>query len=192
MPENPLQPSLHRSIARFCRALSAASDRQSRWQFPRLKCMVWGLAVGSGLTVSSLATPVRAAEQLTIRLGPLQQSVSMSDLEQFAETGEIPPSLRLYAPLLNADVRYMLNNRLHLDPNVGDKLVEDLLHSSAGERFVNTMQVAIPNATVPQLQQALMRSARQTDGMSLLGFLRAFPTQCHDRRSFYSSAGVAN
>lgn len=178
MPENPLQPSLHRSIARFRCALSAASDRQRswRWQLPWLKRMMWGLAVSSGLTVSSWAAPVRAAEQLTIRLGPLQQSVSMSDLEQFAETGEIPPSLRLYAPLLNADVRYMLNNRLHLDPNVGDKLVEDLLHSSAGERFVNTMQVAIPNATVPQLQQALMRSARQTDGMSLLGFLRAFPT----------------
>lgn len=126
----------------------------------------------------SLATvPSLAAERVAIRLGPFKQSVAITDLEQFTQTGEIPPGLQLYAPLLNANVRYTLQSRLQLDPSIGDKLVEDLLHSSAGERFLNTLQVAIPDASPTQLQVALMQAAKQPDGMSLLGLLQAFPNQ---------------
>ncbi|XQQ07325.1 MAG: alpha/beta hydrolase [Leptolyngbya sp. IPPAS B-1204] len=129
------------------------------------------------LMLGGMATPGLAAERVAVRLGPFKQSVAISDLERFADTGEIPPGLQLYAPLLNADVRYTLRSRLHLDPSIGDKLVEDLLHSSAGERFLNTLQVAIPDASPTQLQVALMQAAKQPGGISLLGLLRAFPKQ---------------
>ncbi|QYO62816.1 alpha/beta hydrolase [Leptolyngbya sp. 7M] len=129
------------------------------------------------LMLAGMATPGLAAERVAVRLGPFKQSVAISDLERFADTGEIPPGLQLYAPLLNADVRYTLRSRLHLDPSIGDKLVEDLLHSSAGERFLNTLQVAIPDASPTQLQVALMQAAKQPGGISLLGLLRAFPKQ---------------
>ena len=107
----------------------------------------------------------------------MQQSVAIADLQKFALTGKIPDSLQLLAPLLTTDVRQALNTRLQLDPNVGDKLVEDLLHSSAGERFINTLQVAIPDSNAVQLQQALTLAAKQPDQMSLLGFLESFPTE---------------
>jgi predicted dienelactone hydrolase len=101
--------------------------------------------------------------------------VSIQDLEQFAQTGEITPSLKLYAPLLTNDVRQALGSRLELDPQVGDKLIEDSLNSTAGRRLLDTLQVAIPDSDADQLRTALIQSAQQTDGISLLGFFRAFP-----------------
>jgi predicted dienelactone hydrolase len=136
----------------------------NRWLFGLVLSIGWGTA-----------SPTLAAERLVVRLGPLQQSVAIADLEQFADTGTVPPALRLYTPLLTVKVRQALSTRLQLDPNVGDKLVEDLLHSSAGERFLNTLQVAIPGTNATQLKVALTAAANRADGISLLGFFHAFP-----------------
>lgn len=137
----------------------------------------WQRMMG-GLTVLlsvSVATPSLAADRVVVRLGPIQQTVNVTDLEAFVTTGEVPDELRLYAPFLTPEIRQALGNRLRLDPSISDKLVEDLLHSSSGERFLNTLQVAIPNANPTKLKTALLRSARQKEGISLLGFLRTFP-----------------
>jgi predicted dienelactone hydrolase len=139
-----------------------------------IKRLVRGLICGIAITLG-IAAPGRAAEQIVVRLGPLQQSVAIVDLQKFALTGKIPDSLQLLAPLLTADVQNSLSARLQIDPNVGDKIVEDLLHSSAGERFLNTLQVAMPDSNATQLQQALTLAAKQPDQMSLLGFLESFP-----------------
>jgi predicted dienelactone hydrolase len=125
-----------------------------------------------------MATPGFAAERLVVRVGPIRQSISVNTLESFAETGEVPEDLKLYSPLLSQpSVRKILLSRLQIDPNLGDKLVEDLLHSSAGERFLNTLQAAIPDADAEQIKTALSQAAQQPDGISFLGFLKAFPGQ---------------
>lgn len=123
----------------------------------------------------SVASPGMAAERLVVRLGPIHQSVMIADLEHFANTGKVPQGLKLYSPLLTPETRQVLSSRLQLDPNVGDKLVEELLHSSAGERFLNTLQGAIPNTDIDKLKTALTQAARKPEGMSLIGFLKTFP-----------------
>ncbi|MBD3883456.1 alpha/beta hydrolase [Phormidium tenue FACHB-886] len=145
-----------------------------RQKMPWLKGLFWGVALAVGW--GNIA-PSQAAEQVTIQMGPLQQSVAIADLEFFAETGNVPSSLSLYSPLLTPDVRMALGSRLQLDPNVGNKLVEDLLYSSAGERFLNTLQVAMPNTDAAELKYALSQAAVRSDGMSILGILRAFPSR---------------
>jgi len=142
----------------------------------QVKGLIRGLVCGIIFTLG-MAAPGQAAEQVAVRLGPLQQSVAIADLQKFALTGKIPDSIQFLTPLLTADVRQALSTRLQLDPNVGDKLVEDLLHSSAGERFLNTLQVAMPDSDAAQLRQALTLAAKQPDKMSLLGFLESFPAE---------------
>lgn len=162
---------MFQSLTPFGRWTASRCRFLSKFAFPSI---LWGLAFAGS---SSLTAPSWAAERVAVRLGPFKQSVSIAELEQFSRTGKIPPNLQVYAPLLTADVQYTLQSRLQLDPSIGDKLVEDLLHSSAGERLLNTLQAAIPDASPTQLQVALMQSAKQPDGMSLLGLLRAFPNQ---------------
>jgi predicted dienelactone hydrolase len=158
--------------SRFFRAASRQWLLSGGGQFKGIARVICGLAIALGS-----AAPTQAAERIAVRLGPLQQSVAIVDLQKFALTGKVPDSLHLLSPLLTADVQEALSARLQLDPNVGDKLVEDLLHSSAGERFLNTLQVAIPDSDADQLKQALTLAAKQPDQMSLLSFLESFPAE---------------
>lgn len=146
----------------------------TRWAARLLNAGLMGVAATVGWGAVS---PGLAADQVTVQFGPVQQTVSLSDLEVFVHTGEIPSSLRLYSPLLTTDVRIALGSRLELDPQVGDKLVQDSLNSTAGQRLLETLQVAIPDSDIEQLQTALIQSAKETDGISLMGFFRAFPAK---------------
>lgn len=180
MPQSPVVSAsrceqatpLHQQALPHASRSTPTANGLTRWK--QIKGLLWGIGLGLGWGV---AAPGLAAEQVVVRFGPLQQSIAISDLEYFAQTGNVPSGLQFYRPLLNQEVRYVLRNRLHLDPNVGDKLVEDLLHSSSGERFLNTLQVALPSANANQIRVAMMRAAKQQDGMSVLSLLRSFPVQ---------------
>lgn len=118
-----------------------------------------------------------AAERVTIRLGPFEQAVAIADLEQFAKTGKLSPDLQLYAPVLTSQVREVLNRRLQLDPNLADKVIDDVLRSPTGKQLIESLGAAIPNSSVEQLQVAVALAARQVNGLSVVGFLRAYPEE---------------
>ncbi len=130
------------------------------------------LILGCGAVV-----PAIAAERVTLRLGPFEQAIAISDLEQFAKTGELSSNLQLYAPVLTSQVREALNRRLQIDPNVADKLIEDVLRSPTGKQLIRSLEVALPNSSIEQLQAAVSLAARQANGLSLVGFLRAYPEE---------------
>lgn len=130
------------------------------------------LALGAGVVSGA-----QAAEQLTVKLGPIKQSVAIADLEHYASTGEIQRSLRVYSLFLNDTIRTALNSSIPLEPKVGDKLVADLLNSVAGERLLQAMQTMVPNSSPEELHKALTRAATRSEGLSLLGVMREFPAQ---------------
>jgi predicted dienelactone hydrolase len=131
------------------------------------------LALGWGTTIPAAL----AAERVTLRLGPFEQAIAISDLEQFAKTGELSGELQLYASVLTSQVREVLNRRLQIDPNIADKLIEDVLRSPGGNQLIQSLGVAIPNSSVEQIQAAVSLAARQANGLSLVGFLRAYPQE---------------
>ncbi len=118
-----------------------------------------------------------AAERLTLRVGPVRQSVAIADLTYFAETGNAPPSMQLLAPVLTEDMQQAFNERLYIDPSVSEKLMTDLLDSPAGERLLDTLKIAIPNAAESDIRDALVIAAQNEQGISLLGVLQTFPTE---------------
>lgn len=124
-----------------------------------------------------LAAPTSAAERLTLRLGPFEQSVAIADLEQFATTGELPPALRPYSIVLTPQVQQMLTRHMQIDPNMTEKFINDLLRSSDGARLLESIGLALPNSSLDQLKAALFLAARQVNGLSVLGFLRAYPEE---------------
>lgn len=131
------------------------------------------LALGWGIAMP----PALAAERVTIRLGPFEQEIAIADLERFAETGELPLHLQLYTPVLNSQVREVLNRRLQLDPNIGDKVIDDVLRSPTGKQLIDSLLVAIPNSNIEQIQAAVSLAARQANGLSLVSLLRAYPEE---------------
>lgn len=137
--------------------------------------LMWSLAVLASGWGEIL--PAVAAEQVTLRLGPLETAIAISDLERFAKTGELSGGLQPLAPVLTLQVREVLNRSLQIDPNVADKFIEDVLRSQAGKQLIRSLEVVIPNSSIEQLQAAVSIAARQANGLSLVGFLRAYPQE---------------
>ncbi|MEO0705054.1 MAG: alpha/beta fold hydrolase [Cyanobacteria bacterium J06649_5] len=136
----------------------------------KVGCLAVGLAA---LAIK----PGAAAERLVLKVGPLQQSIELSDLESFARTGDVPPSLRLYQGLLSPQIQLSLQQRLALDPRMSDRVIDDVLSSSNGELLLATLSRIAPNLTMPQLQSAIRLAASQANGLSILGILRAVPQE---------------
>lgn len=133
-----------------------------------------GFLTGVALTATG-AAPSVAAERLNLRLGPFEQSIAVSDLEQFAKTGNVPRSLQLYSAVLTPELRRALTSRLQLDPNLGTQIVEDLLKSPSGQQVLNSIRQAAPELSLETLQAGFWLAARQANGLDAIGVIRAIP-----------------
>ncbi|PMB08779.1 dienelactone hydrolase [Fischerella thermalis CCMEE 5273] len=117
------------------------------------------------------------AETVTIRLGPFQQSVAIADLEKFAKTGDLPDNLQLFSSILTPQIRELLTKRLEIDPAVADKFVAQLKQNPVGKQFISSLTAVIPGSSAESLQATLNLALRQVNGLSALGFLRAYPQE---------------
>jgi len=116
-----------------------------------------------------------AAERVVIKAGPLRQSIELNDLETFANTGEVPSDLRLYSRFLSPSIQQTLQQQLALDPQMSDRIIEDVMRSANGELLLDTLSQVAPNLSMSQLQGAIRLAASQASGLSILGILRAVP-----------------
>lgn len=166
--------------------LNSTSGRASRHfhngKLINLRGPMQAIAQGTLCTIimtlcCGIGAPAFAASRLTLRLGPFEQSVAIEDLENFAQSGDLPPSLKPYRAVLTPQVRQLLLKHLQIDPNMTEKFINDLLRSGDGGRLLGRIAEALPNSSVEQLQAALFLATRQANGLSVLGFLRAYPEE---------------
>jgi len=123
------------------------------------------------------ATPPRAiaAEEVTLKLGAVEQTIPLGDLEHFATTGELKPSLKLYQWVLTPQVQNALARRLHVDNSVADTFLDELLSKSDGRQLLEQLQEVLPNSSSDQIKDALYRTLEHNQGVSILSFARAYP-----------------
>ncbi len=133
----------------------------------------WHLAIA--LTMQLATTPVIAASKVTLKLGGFESAIAISELEQFAKTGVVPPQLQLYSAFLTPQVRKTLNNRLQIDPKLADGYIAQLSASPYGKQLLKYLGVAIPELTLPQLQAAVSLAAQQANGVSVVSLIKAYP-----------------
>jgi predicted dienelactone hydrolase len=152
---------------------------QFRQIFRSLGCAIaiWGLS----------AIPGMASERLLLRFGPLEKTVTVEEIETFVDTGEIPESLQLFSPLLTPQLRNILAGRLNVEPEIVDSFLDELLNSPDGKWLMEELQKAIPGSSVAELRAALYLTLEQADGVSVTGFLRAYP---QDTLTLDASAAV--
>ncbi|MFB6276313.1 MAG: alpha/beta hydrolase [Halothece sp.] len=117
----------------------------------------------------------QAAERLNIRMGPFQQDIPVKQLADYAETGEVPPSLGLLKPLLTPSVQALLTRRLALDEEVVDRLIIGSLRSRELEPLIEQLQTALPEADLDELMVALYFGFQNGDGLSVIDFIEAYP-----------------
>lgn len=141
----------------------------SRFLLSLLACLVLGRALDP--------KPARAAETLTLRLGPLEREVGIGELESYARTGEIPRSLQPYRRILPPAVRDVLAKHLQIDRKLARQFLEDLFQEEEGEKFLAQIETVIPGSSPDILRETFLATLENSEKITVSSFLKAYPAK---------------
>lgn len=145
------------------------------------------LAVAGGSLAVSLAalllTPQagQAAERIYLTFGILGRSIAVSDLRNFADTGELTRQLRWYLNIANVnpeDFRAVLTHEVQLNL----EFVDSVTYSLPGEFVLYQIGQVVHTKSrqgatqINALRSALLVSLTEDNRISILEFLETYPT----------------
>lgn len=158
--------------------LTASIANISRRLISRSATLIFLLSAISGVAI---AQPSEAADTVNFRFNIFEVSVSVDDLEEFSKTGELRGALDTASRYISetdmATFRRILTERA----DVPISLLSRFLYTSQGERaldilgeFIKTGPMLSGNRAIRAA--AVLATADKQNGLSLLNFLRKFPT----------------
>lgn len=139
------------------------------------------LGVLLGLSLSTAAPSLQAAEQLVFVSGAFRRSIPVADLDHLAETGQ---ARGLLADVLKIgrqnpeDVARLLNQKVTLPLVLTSRLLSTRIGNAILQRLAGIFApLNAPSAGVPALRSALIIGIHNGNGtLTPTGFLRAYPT----------------
>jgi predicted dienelactone hydrolase len=178
-----------------CSPTYRSQRHQNQLQSPKLKCSLKmfteksrkNLKIVAGV-LSTIAvtnflganTSAQAAEKLVVRYGALEESASLPDLKKAAETGKLPASLGTYTKRLTEQQRNFLVRGLKIRVPVNVVTLNRLLNTQLGNTILNDISKALvreDKAGVQALRGGLILGANSSQGLSVLSFIAAYPSQ---------------
>jgi predicted dienelactone hydrolase len=159
--------------------LRIALNRLVNSIYPQSRYPVAAITLGF-IASSVVATPTHAAERVRFQYGIFGFSITRQGLETFAETGEIEGSLKNLLSRLDPDnhdrLRGILKARYEVDP----VLVNRFSYTSSGKQLLTEVGKLVQTQSGQNgfyaLRAALTLAATDAEGLSLLNFIRHFPT----------------
>lgn len=146
-------------------------------RLPMIRQWALGLAVGLGTALYS--TSVVAAEKVVLKYSIIRLTIPVSELETFAETGQMSPALDslLGKAKKNPD---QVRRALMQPIKVRQKFLDQALNSKPGEILLDQVGEVIhtPSGAADRqaLRAALVLSASNDDQMTLLEVIKNYPT----------------
>jgi len=135
------------------------------------------LAAGAGIVFYSSAAV--AAEKVVLKYSAIRMTLPVSELEIFAETGEMSPGLEMLLGKAKKDpeaVRSSLTRRV----KVSQSFLDGALNSKVGEIILDEVGQVIRtpsgNANREALREALVLSATNDSEITLLEAMKNYPT----------------
>lgn len=145
----------------------------------------WFRKTGIAMVIASMAISlsphrVSAASEIIFTYGGASQSISLSELQDFAATGKISPALDF---LLNFGKQnpFLMRWILRQEFPANTKLIYDLLNTAPGEYVLSQTSSIVSSkserANITALRGALVTSASNDNVISLIELLENYPTQ---------------
>lgn len=127
-----------------------------------------------------LTFPAKAAERVVLTFGFAEISTTVEDLRAYGDRGEVSDELAFYLRLLNPEQRLQFRQALQARQDVGPANLSKFLRSSIGDNILRYLGDVVKTAGrldgARGLRGALVLSAAEPEGLSLLGVLENFPT----------------
>lgn len=141
----------------------------------------WYSLVLAGVSALLAVSPVRAAERLEFSYGLLEVYLPVDSLEVYAQTGAVDSNLAFYFQMLDAVTEAKIRDALQVSHQISPWQLSQLLYSPIGEETLQNIGSLIQTEARQNgfyaLRSALIQSAADPEGLSLLGVLRHFPIQ---------------
>jgi len=143
----------------------------------------------SGLTGSLLVlvldaafavTPSFAAKTISFKYGIFQRSLPIADLRTYAETQEASSELKSALRYLSDENEQTVQSALQIKLPLNVVLVDRLLRTDTGQTALSEVAQVIEredDAAIPALRAALILGANSSEGLGVLSFLEAYPSQ---------------
>ena len=151
----------------------------STFRSPRLLARTVAFLGGLCMSVA-VARPAAAAERVVLTFGFIEVATSVETLRTYAETGEVDRELAPYLRFLDEEQRSQFRQALQVRQDISPVQLSQFLYSSIGENILRyaggIVQTAGRRDGSKGLRGALILSAADPDGLSLLGILGKFPT----------------
>ncbi|MBD2489386.1 alpha/beta hydrolase [Aulosira sp. FACHB-615] len=128
----------------------------------------------------SITNAAKAADKVVLRYGLLAESVSLAELQKAAEVGDFPNGFELYGRKLSSQERRFLLETLKMPLPLNVVTVNRLLNTQIGTTILNDFSTALvrkDKAGVQALRAGAVIGATAPQGLSLLSFIAAYPSQ---------------
>ena len=145
----------------------------------RLGLLLLNLSCTFGLS-TLVASPAWTAEQVSFYVGPLEFSLSVDSLEEYARSGRIQPDLAVYTRRLTEEQLAQLRQILETRAEIAPVAIAQFLYSPQGEvilrEFGELIQTRSGQSGFYAIRSALILAAADPEGLTPLNVLRKFPT----------------
>ncbi len=133
-----------------------------------------------GLLPLAMARAAVAAERVTLTYGFIEISTSVEALRAYGESGTVNEELAPYLRLLSEEQRSQFRQSLQARQDISPVALSQFLYSSIGQNILRyaggIVQTAGRLDGAKGLRGALVLSAAEPEGLSLLGVIEKFPT----------------
>ncbi|MBW4514617.1 MAG: alpha/beta hydrolase [Timaviella obliquedivisa GSE-PSE-MK23-08B] len=130
--------------------------------------------------IIAIAAPAKAADRIYFNYGPFEFSVAVDDLDQFAQTGTIPPDLKFILNRFSPERQDQIRTLLRLKNEVNPVTLSRVTYTVTAERLITRLGDLIQTRDRQNgfyaIRAALLQAAADPEGLSLLNFLQKFPT----------------
>lgn len=132
------------------------------------------------LPATLAAAPAAAAERIYASYAVLERSISVAALEAYAKQGKIDEDLAVYLQYIPPQQRSQLQEALLVRADISPVTVSQFLYTPQGEIVLERLgQVIQTGSRQPgryAIRAALILAASEPEGLTILNFLRKFPT----------------
>ncbi len=138
--------------------------------------VVLGLAASTGVLL--FCPKGEAAERVVLRYGILQRSVLVSELNAFAQTGQLSPVLNSLFTMAHRDprqVRRVLTQEINVNPTNLERVLNSQIGEALLERVVQVIHSPAGKGSQQELHLAIVNSALPDGKISLIEALQNYP-----------------